>query len=629
MTKSTKPPTGSASGLTGSELGELVYTSAPSNLSSSTGHLGVVAKTRDFSPEIERELKKFWAYTMPSELQQIHAQPIPRYALMPIENWTREISLTRVQDAGVDHTGRTNLIAQHFVANIDSLSEHRSGIADLITWALRGSPTDKTKRFLDRWEGEPRILEKQILPKDTPSASPFSFLSEGFAGSGLGAEQLEEALLSAVDTLTEYSVKQRMVVVVLKPKDALNVLYFLGAILSSLPKSKQIGVTAISHVWDLNDAPSGYSLAFTYPRSPFLERVKERTDLKKPLILDLAMKSPDIPASKSIYAGWLKKDRIRWNSLANPPIPQLFDAVDPKCKLESMTFSFKNAIHEWESEKSVEQFVSVCIIGQDGISGGMNEEDVQQIIQFVAADTVDVITKSKQWADLFEILWDERVPVYVCLDALAEIVKHIATIMANKPDLVAMGPSTERLFSVCIVGQKGILSGMNEMAIQQIIEIVGAETVNGIIQSTRWADLSAILWEKDFPDYIRPYVFAAIEKHIVDIAANNPDLVARATTEKEGFRLTKQLVKLANHGGVVLDCLLSKTEEYASNLPLPNARIAATNWSLLGTWALKSAWTRLSSSLAKGLPPSQFYRRIVDRLIPIIVENHQKQNLTK
>ena len=61
-------------GIKDTELEELIYTSAPSTLRSSTGHLGVVAQTKDFPCEIERQLGRFWSYAMPPELQQTQAQ---------------------------------------------------------------------------------------------------------------------------------------------------------------------------------------------------------------------------------------------------------------------------------------------------------------------------------------------------------------------------------------------------------------------------------------------------------------------------------------------------------------------------------------------------------------------------
>lgn len=522
-------------GIKDTELEELIYTSAPSTLRSSTGHLGVVAQTKDFPYEIERQLARFWSYAMPSELQQTQAQSIPRYALVPVGGTSNAISLTRVQDAGVDHTGRTNLIAQHFVADMGSLLSHKAGVAELVAWAIGDSAT---KCFLDSWEGDPRFLNKQILPRIHEPKSPFAFLSENRGAWGLELPQLEEAVLSAVDALSEYRMKQKMVVVVLKPRDAFHVLFLLGAILSAIPKCKQPDVTAISHVWDLNDAPSGYSLAFTYPRSPYLERVKQRVDLKKPLILDLAMKLPDIPVSKSIYASWLRKDRGNWTSLGNPPIPQLFDSVDPECGLESETYSLKAAVKHFESEKTREVFTSLCVIGADGISSGLDEKNVQRLIHFLADELISTLVQNRSWEDLFAIFGEERLPVFVRLTA------------RNR-----------------------------------------------------------------------------IEESILAIAMSNPGLVAKATLEREGYRLTK---RLAIHDNVDLDGLLSKANNFASELPEPKARIAAANWTLFGTRVIRIAWSRLSNSLGSGFRPSQFYRRIVDSLIPLArVHEAHRESETK
>jgi hypothetical protein len=507
------------------ELGEVIYTSAPSTLNTTAGHFGIVAQTPGVPAEIERQLARFWSYGIPPDILRSSPSDVPRFVFVPLGAAYRVASLTRVQGAGVDHTGRTNLIAHHFVAEIAELFSQRRGAADFIQWALEERAASGRGIFLDRWEGEPRYLERQRVRTAAPGWSPNDFLSSSGAEWGVPVSLVEEAVCAAVDTLRKFDSQQRMVVIVIKPGDARNVLRFLGAVLSALPVRKQVDVTAISHVWDLNDAHSGYSLTFTYPRSPYLERIKQRVDSRKPLVLDLAMRNPEVCVPLSPYITWLKQDQLDWNAGLNSPIPRLFDTVDPYCRHENSVFSIKQSLSEWSQDKSSESFIAVCMAGERGIADGVDRGPVESLLRLISDDTINEVVHRQNWKSLFSIMWNRNVPVV-----------------------------------------------------------------------------------------LRKVVRAAVEKNIVAIAANRPDLVAMASIQADGARVTKLL---GSSNDVNVAPVLNSAYSFLLSSGGPDAiRVAAENWAAVGTGVVTAAWKGFVDSVHAVRGQPEFYRLILDVLMP-------------
>lgn len=511
----------------GCELAELVYTSAPRLLKSQAGHLGIVAETRDFPSEVVRHLSRFWSYSLPQELNIPETQAAPRFVLYPVGGASQAISLTRVQSAGFDHTGRTNPIAHHYVADFKALEANGLGIAEVVCWASYAERLGPEKAFLSRWIGEPAYLEKRRIPRFKFALSPFTLIKEISNAFCIGREVMEEAVFATADALRGYRTNQRMVVVVIKPTDAASILHFIGAVLCILPRSKQLDVTAISHVWEINDAPAGYSLAFTYPRSPYLERIKQRLDSKKPVVIDLARVVPEIPQANSSYLSFVSHDREQWDSKVNLPIPRLFDQVDPACEREAATFEFKQALAEWDWNRTHEMLAA---------------------------------------------LWSSR--------------------------------------------RSCKSQGLSGTGLDRLVHQAGVITITKLADASDWRTLFLVFHDEVLPRQLRLLARDVIEQHISVIAEVFPELVAAATLEQEGGRLTKLL---ASRAEVSVDRILSAADSRALSLPDANVTIGVSNWALLGNMVIRRAWNSISNALSAGQPPSQFFRRILDRLIPLAI----------
>lgn len=501
---------------------ELVYTSAPKLLNSTASHLGVVARSKAFPADVETAVSKQWAYSMPAALGLPESQTLPRFYLLPAGGNQRWTTLSRVQSAGFDHTGRTTPIAQHFAVDGEQLRACAGSVASLVGWASRHYVTESERIFCDRWDEEPKELAPRQLETGN-SPNPYSLLASIPPACGAALEDIRNACFATVETLLAYPTSQRMAVIVIRPSFAPYVLSFLGSVLAALPKALQSTVTATSHVWELSDAPAGYTLAFTYPRSPYFERIKERADSKKPVIIDLALKVPVIPPAASEYAAIVRADCDRWGEQHRASLPSLFDEIDPAAKHPAAVFAIKKLVDEWSGTQS-----------------------------------------------------------YFAYDALVQGVRD------------------------------AVRSGISQADSASLLDRIGLTSVEKSIAAADWNTIYETSVAATFPAVVRERAWDAIKSNFSQIVASSPELLAQRILGPTGDRV---IAVLAEHDDAV-DVLLQQVEERARGLSSQESHALASRWAALGTQILGRIWRKMASDLAAGGTPSQFHRRVLDKLIP-------------
>jgi hypothetical protein len=501
---------------------ELVYTSAPKLLNSTAAHLGVVARSKAFPSEVETAVSKQWAYSMPAALGLPESQTLPRFYLLPAGTHQRWTTLSRVQSAGFDHTGRTTPIAQHFAVDGERLRACAGSVASLVGWASRHYAAEPERIFCDRWDDEPKELTPRQLDTSV-GPSPYSLLESISPACGATLEDIRNAFFATVETLLAYPSSQRMAVIVIRPSFAPYVLPFLGAVLAALPKAVQLGVTATSHVWELSDAPANYTLAFTYPRSPYFERIKERADSKKPVIIDLALKVPAIPPATSEYAAFVRSDCEHWGGQDWTSLPHLFDEIDPTAKHPASVFAIKRLLDEWSRTQS-----------------------------------------------------------YFAYDALVQGVSDAVRV------------------------------GLPQADSASLLRRVGLTSVEKFIAAADWNTVYETSTAATFPSVVRERAWDAIKANFSQIVASSPELLTQRILEPAGDRV---IAVLAEHDDAV-DVLLQQVEVRARGLSSQESHALASRWAALGTQILGRIWRQMASDIAEGGTPSQFYRRVLDKLIP-------------
>ena len=381
-------------------------------------------------------MSKQWAYSMPSSLGLPETQTLPRFYLLPVGPDQRWTTLSRVQSAGFDHTGRTTPIAQHFAADREPLETRGESVASIVRWASRHYGADRGRVFWDRWEGDPRELESRSLPSGQ-SVAPTAMLGDIPADCGPCGEDIRRAWCLGVEALLAYPDSQRMAVFVIRPSFAPHVLSFLGAILESLPKRIQSQVTATSHVWEVSDAPANYWITFTYPRSPYLERVKERADSKKPMLVDMALKTPLIPAADGAYVTRLLADCPRWSDPDTTVMPRLFDAVDPQMECFERVIEVKDALDTWTTDRGYFKYAELLDAAGRAKQGGLPPKGIDALLGRIGVTTANILAESREWNTLYEVSLDDAVPRGVRQQARERIGANFGCIATEEPALVA------------------------------------------------------------------------------------------------------------------------------------------------------------------------------------------------
>jgi len=142
---------------------ELIYTSAPRGLRPGSRGFCTVASTQGMASNLAERLEALSGYrhVIPPQDPRAHLNPIA-YSHLRFSVGGREFHvLSRVGDAGLDYTQRTNKLAHHLALDAHELSP--AGPARIMG----------NNGFMEsRWEGEPRILAPAGRPIPPLGAQP-------------------------------------------------------------------------------------------------------------------------------------------------------------------------------------------------------------------------------------------------------------------------------------------------------------------------------------------------------------------------------------------------------------------------------------------------------------------------
>lgn len=141
---------------------ELIYTSAPKGLQLGSRGFCTVACTAGMSKPLADRLEALSGYKhlYPPGSESAHLNPVNHsFVTFKLGGKTYYV-LSRIADAGLDHTQRSNKLAHHVVLEGSELPP--AGPACLMR---------QSGFFVERWEGEPRTIEARRLPL-SPDSGP-------------------------------------------------------------------------------------------------------------------------------------------------------------------------------------------------------------------------------------------------------------------------------------------------------------------------------------------------------------------------------------------------------------------------------------------------------------------------
>ena len=141
---------------------ELIYTSAPKGLQLGSRGFCTVASTAGMSKPLADRLEALSGYKhlYPPGSESAHLNPV-NYSFVTFKLGGRTYYvLSRIADAGLDHTQRSNKLAHHVVLEGSELPP--AGPA----WLMR-----QPGFFEEKWEGEPRTIEGRRIPL-SPDSGP-------------------------------------------------------------------------------------------------------------------------------------------------------------------------------------------------------------------------------------------------------------------------------------------------------------------------------------------------------------------------------------------------------------------------------------------------------------------------
>ena len=128
---------------------QLIYTSSPRGLTSGRSGHCTVARSAIMRDALMLHLEKLSYYTHHSLSGGIE-QPIYCCRIVDIRG-SRYHVLSRMQDAGLDFTGRTNFIAHHLIFTPEELRDFPTPPIILLKWP----------GWVNKWQGEPALLENE------------------------------------------------------------------------------------------------------------------------------------------------------------------------------------------------------------------------------------------------------------------------------------------------------------------------------------------------------------------------------------------------------------------------------------------------------------------------------------
>ena len=188
---------------------QLIYTSAPSGLVAGRSGYCTVARSATMREAVMLRLEQLSYYDHLS-LAGGHERPISACRVIDIRG-TRYHVLSRIQDAGLDFTGRTNFIAHHLVATPDEVLQMPTPAMVFRKWAGWMTTWKSEARLLNHedWSGLSALAATKCLPARTwasltADAVHAYGLLEAKAGTCFGSEDVaEDTLLSLLAESTE------------------------------------------------------------------------------------------------------------------------------------------------------------------------------------------------------------------------------------------------------------------------------------------------------------------------------------------------------------------------------------------------------------------------------------------
>ncbi len=302
---------------------EEIYTSAPALLdNSSTGDLGVVARSKGFPSDVQRELEFSRSYHLlagiPLSEPQLHP---PRWICSLHGKASGYYCVTRVVFAGSDHTSRTTPLAHHLAFDKQRLSREVSP-AILLN---RLSGCDDC--FYNKWQGEPKWIEPL---RDLNGVGEFSS-AEQFPSAEtellLGGPDRVELLSSMAESLLRFPLDKKSVVCLIEVEQAPFAVRLIADVLNLLPRDSQFSSICVTHVVTAADLPANAALIFTYPEAPFAKTSLERRDPHAPFIFDLTNSASIVQPEPGGYAQVVAKVLPMEDTRAARQVGQLYDAL--------------------------------------------------------------------------------------------------------------------------------------------------------------------------------------------------------------------------------------------------------------------------------------------------------------
>src|SRR6266542_1132749 len=176
---------------------QLIYTSAPRGLvAGRSGHC-TVARSAAMREALMLQLEKLSYY---QHLSLSGGQERPIYSCRVVDiRGSRYQVLSRIQDAGLDFTGRTNFLAHHLVFAPEEIRQFPSPPIILRDWT----------GWVKSWSKEPQLLENEDWSALTKLSARVSVPAKdwqqltGDAVNGYGLLESRAGIAFRVDNLTE------------------------------------------------------------------------------------------------------------------------------------------------------------------------------------------------------------------------------------------------------------------------------------------------------------------------------------------------------------------------------------------------------------------------------------------
>jgi hypothetical protein len=175
---------------------QLIYTSAPRGVIAGRSGYCTVARSAAMRDALMLQLEKL-SYYQHLSLSGGQERPIFCCRVLDIRG-SRYHVLTRIRDAGLDFTGRTNFLAHHLVFSPEEIRQFASPPVILRAWS----------GWLDSWTQEPKLFENEncssltSLPAASTPATNWQQLT-GDAANAYGLLEARAGIALRVDNLTD------------------------------------------------------------------------------------------------------------------------------------------------------------------------------------------------------------------------------------------------------------------------------------------------------------------------------------------------------------------------------------------------------------------------------------------